>query len=105
MSLYITLPSNSSADYFPDNTNSHYFTHLEERLRFEEGEWEVALADLSYQNTWNNITEGRLTVGDILDVGEDDKLEITIRHEMNLNKGRVDSIPELIFLIQRALTC
>lgn len=56
MSFYVTLPSDSSMNYFPENKISHYFTRLPMPLDLK-GEWEVGLTELIYPHTWRNITE------------------------------------------------
>ena len=45
--FYLTLPSNSSMDYFPKNTVSNYITHLPRQMRLQ-GEWETALVEAHY---------------------------------------------------------
>ncbi len=51
--FYITPPSNTSADAFPNNTASEYMTKLSRRIQLS-GEWEVALHTISYVK-WNTI--------------------------------------------------
>jgi hypothetical protein len=51
--FYITLPSNTSAGSFPDNTASDYMSKLTRRIELN-GEWEVALHSISYVK-WNTI--------------------------------------------------
>ena len=53
----MTLPSNSSADYFPDNTASTFKTQLPKQIDLE-GEWEVGLSEIQYQHTWYNLRRG-----------------------------------------------
>ena len=50
----ITLPSNSSLKYSPDNKSSNFTTTLPAPITLE-GEWEVALIDLQYPHNWMNI--------------------------------------------------
>lgn len=45
--FYLTLPSNSSMDYYPQNTVSNYITHLSRPVQLE-GSWEVALVEVHY---------------------------------------------------------
>ena len=42
--FYVTLPSNSSMEYFPDNKTSNFVTKLSRTLQLD-GEWEVGLAE------------------------------------------------------------
>lgn len=53
-SFYVTLPSNSSLDIFPDNSLAHYFTQLSKPLTLQ-GAWEVALSSISYPRSWYDI--------------------------------------------------
>lgn len=53
-SFYIYLPSNSSADIYPDNTLSTYSTALRRPLQLR-GDWEVGLAEISHPSLWTNI--------------------------------------------------
>lgn len=48
MSFYITLPSTSSMDIFPDNTTSNYTTLLQSPLKLD-GSWQVALIGFTYR--------------------------------------------------------
>jgi hypothetical protein len=55
--FYLTLPSNSSAQSFPNNTLTHYFTKLPHAIDLVGGQWEVGLAEIQYPHTWYNIAE------------------------------------------------
>ena len=59
--FYVTLPSNSSMQYFPDNKTSNFVTKLSRTLQLD-GEWEVDLAEIDYPHTWYNIREGKNSV-------------------------------------------
>ena len=52
------LVSNASAQFFPDNTLSCSTNFLPEQLNLE-GQWEVALSELSYPILYQNVTEGQ----------------------------------------------
>lgn len=72
MSFYITLVSDSSMSYFPENKISHFITRLPIPIELK-GEWEVGMVEFVYPHTWYNINEqnnlfgfkvnGRATVG------------------------------------------
>lgn len=56
--LYLTLPSNSSLEYFPKNTVEHFKVKLAEAVELN-GEWEVALhAEIHFPRSWSTIQEG-----------------------------------------------
>lgn len=78
MSFYVTLPSDSSLRFFPDNKVSHFITYLPVPIDLN-GEWEVGLSEIIYPHAWHNINESNnafyYDVGDgklkknIIDVG------------------------------------
>ena len=55
---YLTLPSSSSASFFPHNTNSDYSTKLARRINTKDGLWEVALAQALLPSQLINVNEG-----------------------------------------------
>jgi len=55
--FYITLPSNSSMDYYPENTVAQYTTKLNNAMELD-GEWEVGLAEISFPFEMENVLEG-----------------------------------------------
>ena len=52
--FYVTLPSDSSAGCYPNNTVARFVTKLPERIRIE-GDYEVGLAEIIYPHSWYNI--------------------------------------------------
>ena len=55
MSQYITLPSNSSVQYFPQNSLTQFKTKLAKQIIHDESKWEVALAEISFPKSWVNV--------------------------------------------------
>ena len=55
--FYLTLPSNSSMSYFPNNTVANFRVKLAETIDLP-GQWEVALVELYYPHTWPTVTKG-----------------------------------------------
>ena len=56
--MYVTLPSNSSMKYFPDNKLTNYTTRLPETLNLGQGgSWEVGLSEIQYPHNWNNTID------------------------------------------------
>ena len=55
----IELVSNASMDVYGNNTLSSFTNFLPEQVNLDEGEWEVALVEISYPAWYNNITEGK----------------------------------------------
>ena len=54
--FHVTLPINSSMQYFPDNKSSNFVTKFSRTLQLDE-EWEVGLAKVDYPHTWYNIRD------------------------------------------------
>ena len=54
--FYLTLPSNSSMGIYPKNTLSDFTVHLPQPLDLA-GDWVVALSEIQYPHTWNNIRQ------------------------------------------------
>ncbi len=52
--FYMTLPSNSSMDYYPENTVACYTTKLANAVELE-GDWEVGLAEMSIPSAVYNV--------------------------------------------------
>ena len=58
-SFTIELVSNASGELFPDNTLSSFTNFLPEQVNLE-GQWEVAISEISYPSMYQKITEGKL---------------------------------------------
>lgn len=56
MDFYLTLQSDSSQTYYPENVVTHFRTHLKDRVELR-GKWMVGLAEVIYPHTWNNIDD------------------------------------------------
>ena len=59
--FYLTLPSNSSEQYYPDNTLTHFTTKLHSDVSLN-GDWEVGLADIMYPRNWYNIDNQHILI-------------------------------------------
>jgi len=58
--FYLTLPSNSSVKYFPDNTLTRFTTKLHSAISLI-GDWEVGLSEIIFPKTWYNVERASLT--------------------------------------------
>ena len=58
-SFTIELVSNASAQLFPDNTLTSFTNFSPEQLNLE-GQWEVAISEISYPSMYQNVTEGKV---------------------------------------------
>jgi len=50
----LTVPSNSSMNYYPNNTASQYTTKLNEVIELD-GNWEVGLLEASFPSKADNV--------------------------------------------------
>ena len=57
------LVSNAFAQLFPDNTLSSFTNFLPEQLNLD-GQWEVAILEISYSSMYQNVTEGKFRFRD-----------------------------------------
>ena len=48
MNFYLTLPSNASTQFYPENKPGHYKVKLPRNIFLPENDWEVALASISF---------------------------------------------------------
>ena len=94
--FYLTLPSNSSLKYFPNNTVANFKVKLAEAIELI-GAWEVALAEIHYPHSWSTIREGnRQTFIYKLATGVDETGLIP--------DGHYKSIPDLLRKLNRCMT-
>ncbi|KAK6189083.1 hypothetical protein SNE40_005126 [Patella caerulea] len=61
--FYLTLPSDSSMSWYPDNKVSTYHTHLDPPLLVDHREWEVGLSMITLPDQWQNIDHRDNTIG------------------------------------------
>ena len=55
--FYITLPSNASKDYYPENKISEFRTKLKNAITLPEN-WEMGLCELIFPANWDNVVRG-----------------------------------------------
>ena len=53
--FYLTLPSNSSMNYFPENKVNNFTTKLPQNIELS-GDWEVGLVSVQFPVNWTNLT-------------------------------------------------
>ena len=57
-SFTIELISNSSSELFPNITLSYFTNFLPEQVNLE-GQWEVAVSEISYSSMYQNVAKGK----------------------------------------------
>ena len=87
--FFITLPCNSSLKYFPDNGPAEFKTKLAQPINLR-GHWEVALAELQYCSSWNNVLEDM----EFYYGTENDRRKLTI------HKGHYDDLKDVLEVIE-----
>ena len=85
--FYITLPSNTSLDLFPENTSASFMVRLFKPLDLR-GEWEVGLAEIQYPHTWYTIPQAQKFI--VYNEGGEAKWRYHLR------QGYYDNIPQLL---------
>ncbi|GFW96212.1 uncharacterized protein TNCV_571831 [Trichonephila clavipes] len=88
MSFYITLVSDSSKLFSPENKIFHFMTQLPLPVTLNNGEWEVGLVDLIYPHTWYNIRNDNNIFG--FDVGNG---ELLVRR---VPPGCYETVPDIL---------
>ena len=86
-SFTIELVSNASGELFPINTLSFCTNFLPEKMNLE-GQWEVAISEISYSTWYQNITEGKFKFFD-------EKLSKS-RTTYNLEPGLYTSLTDIM---------
>ena len=93
-SFTIELVSSASGELFPANTLSSFTNFLPEQLNLE-GQWEVAISEISYPAMYQNITEGKFKFFD-------EKLSKSTS-TYNLEPGLYNSITDIVEAMNRLI--
>jgi len=91
--FHLTLPSNSSVDYYPENTVARFTTKLPNNIDLD-GEWEVSLSEISVPSRVYNVIEGLCNY--------DIYLSDMFARRINPTPGQNRRIRELIVVSHRA---
>jgi hypothetical protein len=59
--FYLTLPSNSSHQFYPDNTLTEFTTKLASTVELTN-EWEVGLAEIMFPRSWHTIPQNEVRI-------------------------------------------
>ena len=93
-SFTIELVSNACGELFPDNSLSSFTIFLPEQLNLE-GQWEVAISEISYPSMYQSITEGKFKFFD-------EKLSKSTS-TFNLEPGLYTSITDIVEAMNRLI--
>ena len=83
----IKLVSSASGEVFPNKTLSPFTNFLPEQVKLD-GQWEVAISELSYPSMYQNTTEGKFKFSD-------EKLSKTTS-TYNVESGLYTSITDIV---------
>ncbi|GFT42962.1 uncharacterized protein TNCV_1615291 [Trichonephila clavipes] len=97
MSFYVTLPSDSSMHFFPENKISHFKTQLPSPVCLN-GEWEVGLSEVIYPHSWLNVNE---TNNYFLYKAGDGNISSTVKRTIDV--GCYETMLDIISAVQLAL--
>lgn len=97
MSFYVTLPSDSSMHFFPENKISHFKTQLPFPIDLNN-EWELGLSEILFPHSWHNVNETNNYFRYEIDNGN-----ISSTSKLYIDVGCYESIYDVISAIQLAL--
>ena len=99
--FYLTLPSNSSMEYYPENTVANFETRLTNLISLE-GDWDVALYEIQYKRMWYTINyeDTHITyqyklppIASFIPEGPNKPRELAL---LNIPQGYYNSIDEIV---------
>ena len=102
---YLTLPSNSSHAFFPNNALTSFSTRLHSTYSLT-GDWEVALVGISFPRTWYTVetSKPKERTGGWFSIASRGHSELNdFYHEARIPSGYYESIPDVIRAISEAI--
>lgn len=93
-SFYLTLPSNSSMAYFPNNTTANYSTKLPRSIKLE-GEWMVGIVEFQYPCTMFTVQERENIVYIQKNIKVDDSLSL-VSYKYHIPASSYESIDDVL---------
>jgi hypothetical protein len=115
----VTLPSNSSSSYYPDNTNGNFYTRLDRPLKLARGDWVVGISDIHFTKSWHNVVAGSVTwleehIADPASIEPDDRAAsnspdyilkpgeaLFLRKRLVLNPGLYGSVEDVLTALKK----
>lgn len=106
--FYLTLPSNSSEEFFPDNTLTRFTTKLHNDISLT-GDWAVGLTEFFYPRNWYNVENQFLRIACnnctiTPDLKPDETLTPSYDIHVGIPSGYYHSIPDLVDTIKSSIT-
>lgn len=96
-SFYLTLPSNSSMIYFPENKTANFCTKLPRSIKLE-GEWMVGIVEFLYPCTMFTVQnpENIMYITKRMNVPGDKVNESTVSYKTQIPPHTYDSIDDIV---------
>ena len=98
--FYLTLPSNSSMEYYPENTLTSFTTRLPNSISLE-GDWDVGLVEIQYPHNWYNIPEDMQKRTFTLKISENRTNQINTH--FSIDKGYYPTITHVVDTIAKKI--
>jgi hypothetical protein len=95
MSFYVTLPSNSSMQYFPNNKCTNYITKLKSSIQLD-GPYEVALTEITIPFNWSAVVDGGFVVKNL-----EKKIDETIKVNWYIDQSANEIVDHFNRLLQK----
>ena len=95
--MYITLPSNTTD--FPSNNTANFRVRLPNPIELS-GEWEVALVEIQYPYSWNNLQDGGGNEFQVDLLSKREQLTLVEPEEIKVHPGYYKNAGELIDAIK-----
>ena len=99
--FYLTLPSNSSLQYYGYQHPSHYTTRLEGGVSVDPEQWSLGLASISYPKSWHNVERATFRICLPPKAGRNDVLSASIEGKLYVSGDHL--VRELLAVIKRRL--
>ena len=100
--IYVTLPSNSSMDIYPEKKIFQRFSsfkmNLPEALQVDPGYWEVALKEIQFPHLWYNVRKNKNYFINWYDtvIGYSSNKRFEFKFVKEIKPGYYSSMPEMV---------
>ena len=105
--FYLTLPSNSSDQFYPDNTLTKYTTRLQSTIELD-GAWEVGLSEIIFPRSWLALDDKSckfvVTCDKCNDIDDPDFTDYKLQDELSIPHGYYDSVESVVEAINNTIS-
>lgn len=93
--FFVTLLSNSSMNYFPENKTSSFTVQLAEKITLN-GSWSVGVAEIHYNYNFFNVSPGNNTIKAVKKNSELSENSIVPSEDICLTPGYYATVSDLV---------